>query len=53
MTEHDNDPTAPIDLSEVAAEPAEESIATEEDAVEGEPGWESRDEGGAVPNDAQ
>lgn len=48
MSEHDNDPTAPIDLGDVADEPAQE------DTVEGEPGWDSRDEDGtATEDDAQ
>jgi hypothetical protein len=51
MSEHQHEQSPSIDFGEVAEEPPEETVAAEEDAVAGEPGWDARDDGGTVPED--
>lgn len=51
MSEHPNEPHPTIDLSDVAEEPVRRSVDAEKDVVAGEPGSDSLDEGGTVPED--
>jgi hypothetical protein len=51
MSEHPNEPHPTIDLSDVAEDPVRRSVDAEKDVVAGEPGSDSLDEGGTVPED--
>ena len=43
MTTQEPEPTRELDMTQLAQEAPEQSVAEEQDIVEGEPGWDSTD----------